>query len=118
MTTARTNLDRLFAPASVAVVGASAVAEKAGYQAMLALSAFEGEVFAINPKVDSVLGRKAFPSLRALAKPVDLVIFAVPAAACVEAVREAVACACAGGLVVSGGFSEAGVEGAALEAEL
>jgi len=118
MTTVRTNLDRLFAPASVAVVGASAVAEKAGYQAMLALSAFEGEVFAINPKVDAVLGRKAYPSLRALAKPVDLVIFAVPAAACVEAVREAIACACAGGLVVSGGFSEAGSEGAALEAEL
>ena len=85
---------------------------------MLALSGFAGEVFAINPKVESVLGRKAYPSLRALARPVDLVIFAVPAAACIEAVREAITCACAGGLVVSGGFSEAGMEGAALEAEL
>lgn len=118
MTTARTNLDRLFAPASVAVVGASAVAEKAGYQAMLALAGFEGEVFAINPKVDAVLGRRAYPSLRALAGPVDLVIFAVPAAACIEGVRDAVACGCGGGLVVSGGFSEASAEGAALEAEL
>lgn len=118
MTTARTNLARLFAPSSVAVIGASAAAEKAGYQALLALSAFEGEVFAINPKLDSVLGRRAYPSLRALARPVDLVIFAVPAGACVEAVREAIDCGCGGGLVVSGGFSEAGAEGAALEAEL
>ena len=118
MTTARTNLDRLFAPASVAVVGASTVTEKAGYQAMLALAGFEGEVFAINPKLDAVLGRRAYPSLRALPRPVDLVIFAVPAVATVEAVREAIECACGGGLVVSGGFSEAGTEGAALEAEL
>ena len=118
MATARSNLERLFAPASVAVVGASSAVEKAGYQAMLALASFSGEVFPINPKVDAILGRKAYPSLRALGRPVDLVIFAVPALACVEAVREAVACKCGGGLVVSGGFSETGLEGAGLEAEL
>ncbi len=118
MATHRTNLERLFAPASVAVVGASAAPEKAGYQALLALSSFRGEVFAINPKADSICGRKTFPSLRALSRPVDLVLFAVPAAACVEAVDEAIAGQCGGGLIVSGGFSEAGTEGAALEARL
>jgi len=114
----RTNLERLLAPKSVAVVGASAAPEKAGYQAMLALESFAGEVFAINPKAGAVLGRKAFPSLRALPQPVDLVIFAIPAAACVAALREAIDCRCGGGLIVSGGFSEAGAEGALLEAEL
>ncbi|HET9929280.1 MAG TPA: acetate--CoA ligase family protein [Polyangiaceae bacterium] len=118
MASSRTNLERLFAPASVAVVGASASPEKAGYQAMLALSAFGGDVFAINPKGGSVLGRTALPSLRALSRPVDLVVFAVPAPACVEAVREAIECGCGGGLIVSGGFSESGAAGAALEAEL
>lgn len=115
---ARANLKRLFAPASVAVVGASASPEKAGYQALLALEGFSGEVLAINPKADEILGRKAFPSLSAVGRPVDLVVFAVPAAACVAAVREASASACGGGLIVSGGFAEAGALGKSLQAEL
>lgn len=118
MAPTRTNLDRLFAPSSVAVVGASAAPAKAGYQAMLALAGFGGEVFAINPKAEMVLGRRAFSSLRALARPVDLVIFAVPAAGCLAAVREAIECGCGGGLIVSGGFSESGAQGTEHEAEL
>jgi len=118
MSSPRTNLERLFAPTSVAVVGASASPAKAGYQAMSALTSFGGEVFAVNPKGDTVLGRAAFPSLRALPAPVDLVVFAVPAAGCVAALREAIECGCGGGLIVSGGFAEAGPEGERMEAEL
>ena len=118
MTSPRTNLERLFAPTSLAVVGASASPAKAGYQAMSALESFGGEVFAINPKAEAVLGRQAFPSLRALPRPVDLVLFAVPAASCVAAVREAIDTGCGSGLIVSGGFSESGPEGVEMEAEL
>ncbi|HEY3252752.1 MAG TPA: acetate--CoA ligase family protein [Polyangiaceae bacterium] len=118
MASPRTNLERLFSPTSLAVVGASASPAKAGYQAISALSGFGGEVFAINPKAEAVLGRPAFPSLRALSRPVDLVLFAVPAAGCVAAVREAIAEGCGSGLIVSGGFSESGAEGAEMEAEL
>lgn len=114
----RTNLRRLFAPASVAVVGASNAPGKAGHQALLALEHFPGEVFPINPKRGEVLGRKAFASLRALPGPVDLVLFAVPAASCVEAVREAIATSCSSGLIFSAGFREAGPVGAAMQAEL
>jgi acyl-CoA synthetase (NDP forming) len=110
-----TNLNRLFAPRSVAVVGASASPDKAGYQALLKLKDFPGEVFPINPKGGEILGRKAYPSLAAVGKPVDLVIFAVPAAACPDAVQEAINCKCSGGLIISGGFAEAGPEGAALQ---
>jgi acyl-CoA synthetase (NDP forming) len=114
----RTSLQRLFAPASVAVVGASTSPDKAGYQAVLALDGFPGEVFPINPKANEVLGRRAFASLGALARPVDLVLFAVPAPACLEAVREAIATGCGGGLIVSGGFAESGAAGRALQEEL
>jgi acyl-CoA synthetase (NDP forming) len=114
----RANLGRLLAPTSIAVVGASASPEKVGYQALLALGSFRGEVFAVNPRADEILGRRAWPSLRSLARPVDLVIFALPAAACVDAVGEAVDCQCGGGLVLSGGFAESGPEGARLQARL
>jgi acyl-CoA synthetase (NDP forming) len=118
MKAARSNLQRLFAPASVAVVGASASHEKAGYQALSALGEFPGDVFAINPKVDRILGRRCYPSLRALARPVDLVLFALPAPATVDAVQEAIDCRCGGGVIVSGGFAESGPEGAALQARI
>lgn len=118
MHTRSANLRRLLSPASVAVVGASASADKAGHQALLALSRFAGDVCPINPKSQEILGKKAYPSLRALGRPVDLVLFAVPARGCVEAMREAIECEAGGGLIVSGGFAESGDEGAAIQAEL
>ena len=100
------NLNRLFAPRSVAVVGASSSPDKAGYQAVHALERFQGEIFPVNPKGGEILGHKAYASLAAIGKPVDLVVIAVPAAACVDAVREAIACKCGGGLIVSGLYKE------------
>ena len=114
----RNNLERLFAPTSVAVVGASSSEGKAGYQALLALKGFAGHVFPINPKADEILGWRAFPSLGAVGRPVDLVLFAIPAAGTVDAVREAIACNCGGGLVLSSGFAESGDVGARIQAEL
>lgn len=112
------NLTRLLAPKSVAVVGASNSPDKAGYAAVDGLKRFQGEVYPVNPKADEIMGRKAYPSLSAIGKPADLVIFAIPAAACVEAVREAIACGCGGGLIVSGGFAESGPEGAAIQNQI
>ena len=94
------NLRRLLAPKSVAVVGASSSPDKAGYQAVDALKRFKGEVFPVNPKAGEILGHKAYSSLSAIGKPADLVIFAVPAAACVDAVREAIAAKCGAGLIM------------------
>ncbi len=116
--TRQDNLHRLFAPESVAVVGASASTGKVGHQAMLALADFPGEVFAINPKSTDILGRKAYASLHDLGRPVDLVLLALPAAPCVEAVRQAVAENCGAGLILSSGFAESGPEGEALQNEL
>jgi len=112
------NLRRLFAPRSVAVVGASASADKAGHQALVALAGFRGEVFAINPKASEILGRRAFASLSAVGRAVDLVIFAIPAKACLEAVKEAIDCCAGGGLILGGGFAESGSAGAALQEQL
>ncbi|HWP09825.1 MAG TPA: acetate--CoA ligase family protein [Polyangiaceae bacterium] len=118
MHSSRTNLDQLFAPTSVAVVGASVATDKAGHQALLALGSFRGDVFPINPKAEQIAGRRVFPSLKSLGRPVDLVLFALPAAACPAAMQEAIECGCGGGLIVGGGFAESGPEGARIQAEL
>ena len=54
---------RLLAPRSVAVVGASASAAKAGHQLVAALADFGGPVLPINPKAPEVLGRRCYPSI-------------------------------------------------------
>lgn len=110
------NLQRLFAPNSVAVFGASAAAEKAGYQALAALADFAGPVYPINPRAETILGRRVYPSLSAVGQPIDLVLFVVPAGACVAGVEEAIATGCGGGVIMSGGFAETGTrEGAAMQ---
>lgn len=110
-----TNLKRLFAPRSVAVVGASTSVEKIGHQALLSLKNFCGAVYPIHPNGGEILGRKVFPSLSAVGAPIDMVLFAIPAAATLAAVEEAIRCGCGGGVIVSGGFAETGADGTAAQ---
>ena len=70
----------LFAPKSVALVGASERPESLGrivYENLLG-GGFEGEIYAINPKHSRVLARPALPSLDAIDQPIDLAIIASP----------------------------------------
>ena len=116
----KANLRRLVQPRSIAIVGASTSPDKAGYQAVKTLSGFPGTLVPINPKATEILGHKAFPSVteatRALGAAPDFVILAVPAQGCVAALAEAAACGCGGTMIISGGFGEAGGEGAGAEA--
>ncbi len=114
----RSGLERLFAPTSVAVVGASSSVDKVGHQALLALGSFGGDVFPVNRSGTAIAGRPAVQSLAAIGRPIDLVLFAIPASACVAAVREAIACRAGAGVILGAGFAESGSEGAALQAEL
>ena len=73
-------LDRLLAPHSVAVVGASA--RPGSFGERLALEALRSpgvsRVHLVNPAYDVVQGRRCVPSLADLDEPVDLVLFGVP----------------------------------------
>ena len=74
-------LDRLFSPRAVAVVGASSNIDSAGHDYVRALRefGFEGEVYPINPRADEIAGYRAYPSLDAVGRPIDLVICCIPA---------------------------------------
>jgi acyl-CoA synthetase (NDP forming) len=117
-TEARANLRRMFEPRSVAVIGASAKEDKAGYQAVKAFRSFKGAVHPINPQGGTILGFPVLKNIAEVGGAIDLVVLAVPPKACVSALAEVVAAGCAGSLIVSGGFSETGPEGAALQNQL
>jgi acetyltransferase len=82
------------------------------------LLAFPGEVFPINARHDSVLGYQTWASLKALAKPVDLVVIATPAAQVPEIIRDCVACGVRAAIIISAGFKETGAAGASLESSV
>lgn len=85
------NLDRLFSPRSVAVVGASTNVDSPGhdYVRSLQVFGFEGDVYPINPRADEVAGYRAYPSLADVPGEVDLVISCIPANGVPEVIEQA-----------------------------
>ena len=81
-------LEALFRPRSIAVVGASANQRTQGYEFVQGLIeiGFPGPIYPVNPKLDELLGLKAYPRLEAIPGPVDFVISAVPAGAALDVV--------------------------------
>jgi acyl-CoA synthetase (NDP forming) len=113
------NFARLFAPRSVAVAGASTQRPGFGNRFLDAYrrNGWSDGLHAIHPEAASIDGVPAAPSTAQIEGGVDYLLVAVPAARCAGVIAES-----AGHVrfaqVISGGFSESGAEGAALEADL
>lgn len=113
------DFDALFAPRSIAIAGVSTSRPGFGNRALAAYRAFgwAGGLAVIHPSATEVDGVPAFPSPAAVPGGVDYLLAAVPAAACPDLVRDAAGHARVV-QVISGGFAEAGPDGARLEAAL
>jgi acyl-CoA synthetase (NDP forming) len=105
-------LDRLLRPRSVAVLGASE-RPSVGRTLVEALDGigFTGDVYPINPKYDTLLGRTCYPSVADLPRDVDVLAFAVNHARTLEHMRPAAERGIGAAVVFDGGFAEAGAEG-------
>ncbi|GAA6618221.1 GNAT family N-acetyltransferase [Scytonema sp. NUACC26] len=113
-------LDAIFAPQSIAVIGASEHEGSVGRTVLWNLIShpFGGTVFPVNPKRHSVLGIKAYPNIAAVPEPVDLAIVITPAPTVPSVIGECVDAGVKGAIVISAGFNEAGDRGAELEQQL
>ena len=109
------SVQRLLAPRSVAVVGASRERGTPGHELLRSLlrNGFEGPVFPVNPAAAHVSGVKAYADVRDIPDDVDLAVIAIPAPEVAAAVRACAAKGVRGLVVVSGGFADAGEEGRA-----
>ena len=78
---------------AVAVLGATSARERSGARTLenLVKGGFEGALFAVNPRYESVCGVPCFATLAALPEPVEHVIFAVSDARIEAALDEAIA---------------------------
>nr|CAA6800013.1 MAG: Acetyl-CoA synthetase (ADP-forming) alpha and beta chains, putative [uncultured Thiotrichaceae bacterium] len=103
-------LNQLFSPKSVAIFGVSARENAMGSLVLqnILSSAFNGEVFPINPKHEKVQGLHCYASLTAVNKPVELAIIATPANSAVDILRECGELGCRNVVILSAGFAESG----------
>ena len=113
-------LGAIFSPKSVAVIGATEKAGSVGRTIVwnLLSSPFGGTVFPINPKRSSILGLKAYPTIKDVPDKVDLAVIVTPAPTVPGLIAECVAAGVKGAIIISAGFKETGPAGAALELQI
>jgi acyl-CoA synthetase (NDP forming) len=114
-------LNRLFNPASIAIVGVSA--EGTGFGRGILLShlavGYEGKLFPVNRTCGAIAGLPIYPSVDDIPETIDFAIIAVPARFVPSTVEACLRKGAAGVEVLSSGFRETGTpEGIALEEEL
>lgn len=113
------NLNNLFNPKSIAIVGATDAEGKVGNAITKNIFGlgYQGNIFLVNPKHDKLLGQKCYHSLSEIGSDVDLAIISIPARFVVDEIRNN-AGKIKNYVIISAGFSEIGAEGKDREEEL
>lgn len=112
-------LTPLLAPRSVALVGAS---EREGSLGRIVLEnllqgGLHGDVYPVNPKRETILGKRCYARIRDIPQPPELAIVVTPAASVPAVIEEAGAAGTRAAVVLTSGFAEAGERGKALLAK-
>lgn len=108
------NLEKLFYPESIAVVGVSREEEKLGHVIFRVLlenrrkGLLRARVYGVNPRADYILGEKIYPSVEAVPDLVDMAIIVIPANLVESAIEDLGKKGVKVAVIVSAGFSEIG----------
>jgi acyl-CoA synthetase (NDP forming) len=115
-----TQLSAILRPKSIAVIGASTSPDKLGYEIMKNIldSGFPGAVYPINPKADAILNIPCHVSVKDIPETPDMAVIIIPARFVPQAVEECGQQGVKGAVIITGGFSEAGPEGEALQQQI
>lgn len=111
------SLDALFAPRSVAIIGASSDQRRFGARPIQYLldAGFEGGIYPVNPTRDKIQGLKSYPSISAIEDDVDCAILSISAESTLETLEACAAKGVRSAILYGAGFSEMGEEGRALQ---
>jgi acetyltransferase len=114
------DLEAIFRPSSVAVVGASRTPGKVGYILTRNMmdSGFSGKIYPINPGADGILGLKCYKSVLDVPDVIDLAVITIPSASVLQVADECGRKSVKALVVISAGFKETGHDGAVLEQQL
>ncbi len=101
------NLDALFSPRAIALVGASVEPGSVGeiVARNLLTGGFTGRIMFVNPRATEVLGQTCYPSAAALPAVPDLAVIATPPRTVAGIVAELGAAGCRAAVVITAGFT-------------
>jgi len=118
--TPMTNLDCIFRPRSVAVIGASSRRHTIGREILHNMIDYEfnGKIFPVNPKAGVIHSIKAYSTILDVPDPVDMAVVAVPSRLVAGVAEQCGEKGVKGLVVISAGFKEIGGQGIQLEKEL
>ncbi len=110
-------LDGILRPKSVAVIGASTSPDKLGHEILKNIldGGYQGAVYPINPKADTILDLPCHTNVKELKEPPDLAVLIIPARFVPQAIQDCGEKGVKGAVIITGGFSEAGAEGEELQ---
>lgn len=111
------NLDKLFTPKSVVLIGASKRTGSVGDVLLrnLTTSGFEGKVMAVNPHAETFGEVKSYPDVASLPEAPDLAVIATPPNSIPDLIAELAARGTRAAVVITAGFGELGEEGRHLQ---
>jgi acetyltransferase len=114
------NLNRIFNPKRIAVVGASERGGSIGAKILrnLVSTGYNGSVFPVNPFRQTVQGITAYPSIGKIPYKIDLAVVATPARTVPQVTEECGKAGVAGIVIISAGLKEIGEDGVSLEKQL
>src|SRR6195256_2501446 len=110
-------LDTLFAPDSIALIGASRDLEKIPGRllSLLRKNEFPGKIYPVNPNYGDIDGLKCYPSIADVGQPIDLAIVSIPARAVLGALEQCAAVGVKNAVIISSGFAEEGGDSAVMQ---
>jgi acetyl coenzyme A synthetase (ADP forming)-like protein len=116
----RHELDAIFKPRSLAVIGATPRKLTIGRETLhnIFSGEYQGKIFPVNPSYDVINSVKCYSTILDVPDAVDLAVVIVNKSFVKETVRQCGEKGVKGLVVISAGFSEVGAEGKALELEV
>jgi acetyl coenzyme A synthetase (ADP forming)-like protein len=114
------NLDSVFYPRSIAIIGASRQPGNVGHSLLANIidSRFQGIVYPVNPKAKGILGIKCYGRVTDIPDRLDLAVIVVPARFVPQVLEECGQKGVKGAVIISAGFKEIGGHGVELEQEI
>ncbi len=111
------NLDGIFSPSSIAVIGASTTPGKVGHDIFVNImrGGYKGVLYPVNPATRSINSIRSYGSIGEIPESIDLAMIILPPKAALKAVDESIQKGAKGVVIVSAGFREVGPEGLAIE---
>ena len=116
----RDNLQYLFKPQSIGILGASSDLNKVSGRPLAYMLRFgyPGKIYPINPKYDEIAGVRCYPSLNEVPDDIDILMAIIPSKAILPNLETGLKKGVKAAVIISGGFAETGEKGRKLQDEL